>query len=137
MALFILLCFSCQHKEGNGGDSQIHKNLISFDNKFLRDLTSEELNNYTYGKGSIQKEQRGDTLYVTADFPWDGCADMEGDLVYKGDSLTLVYRLKEEVLCTEIIYYRLQYKILNKEKLDYKLKVEFQEKGKTSTPNTV
>ena len=130
---------SCNQTEGSGEKLQTHKNLISFSNEFLRDLTVEEQEHksYTYGKGSIQQEQKADTLYVTADFPWSGCADMEGDLEYKGDSLTLVYRLKEDVVCTEIVYYRLQYKILNKEKARYKLGIEYQEKEETSTPNKI
>lgn len=139
VAAIIFIGFSCQEKDRSGDNLQSHKNLISFNNEFLRDLTvkEQEQDSYTYGKGSTQQEQKADTLYVTADFPWSGCADMEGDLIYKGDSLTLVYRLKEDVVCAEIIYYQLQYKILNKEKARYKVGIEYQEIEKTSIPNKI
>ena len=125
----VILLISCKTREVGNKNLQTHKNLITFNSRFLRDLTVEEFEsyNYKYGKGGIKQEQHSDTLLVTTDFPWDGCANMVGDLRYQGDSLILVYRLKDDTLCSEIVYYRLQYKILNKEKVRYKFGVEFQE----------
>ncbi|QHL87316.1 hypothetical protein GU926_07670 [Nibribacter ruber] len=108
-----------------------HKNLIYFDQEHFRDLTEKEFEDYTSGRRKFKKEiiekQNGDTLYITVDFPWDGCASMFGDLAYRKDSLILLYGLKEDVLCTEVIYYRLSYKVLNTAKTAYKLGFRYKE----------
>jgi hypothetical protein len=97
----------------------------------LRDIKKNEIESINENKAieyKIKKEQITDTLSITVDFPWSGCAKMDGDITFKGDSLLLMYMLKEKTLCSEIVYYRLNYRINNPQKKSYHISVQYLEK---------
>lgn len=121
--LIIAGLISCKEKKD--------KRLISFNSQFLRDLKGSEVD--TINKGdtinyNISREQNGDTISITVDFPWSGCAKFDGNILFTQDSLKLLYFLKNETLCSEMVFYRLNYKVLNREKKDYAISVKYQNK---------
>ncbi len=127
LIMLSLTCTCCDLDIIFGEDK--HKQLLSFDYKYLRDFTDKESRNYetVFGEEKITKKQIGDTLAVTVDLPWNGCASIDGNVRVNKDSLVLQYWLTDDELCSELVHYRLRYKILNKPKRKYKVGFEFKE----------
>ena len=114
----LLGLYSCHSK---------HEKLLSFEYKYSHDFSEKESANYQLylGNGKTTQKQVGDTLLLLVDLPWNGCADMEGNIEIKNDSLYLLYGLDDKTLCTELVHYELKYKVSNPEKIKYKTAIQF------------
>ncbi|QHT71004.1 hypothetical protein GXP67_32320 [Rhodocytophaga rosea] len=109
-----------------------HERLISFSSQYSHDFSEKELDDpeqYPMEK-IISQQQVRDTLILEVDLPFSGCADLEGNIHIKNDSLILFYYLTDETLCTEQIHYLLTYKIMNQERMKYKPALQYKKRYK-------
>jgi hypothetical protein len=102
-----------------------HRDLIGFSSKYLREYTDQEFENPDLAEIKITKDRLLDTVNVSVELPFSGCADIDGDFEIKGDSLILMYWLRYEELCTELVYYKMDYKLTDKSNTDFKIKLNY------------
>lgn len=102
-----------------------HNDLISFHSRYLREYSEQEFEKPDLAEVKITGDRNLDTLKVSVELPFSGCADIDGDVEIKEDSLILKYWLRYEELCTELVYYKMDYKLTNKSNLDYKMKLKY------------
>lgn len=102
-----------------------HKDLISFNSKFHRDLTQEEWDGNPDFETAINDSVHGDTLFIKILKEGAGCMRFDGDIQKNQDTLFLNYWHKNDEACTELVIYKLEYKVLNQERKDYKLKLRY------------
>lgn len=102
-----------------------NRDLVAFSSEYLRDYSEQEFENPDLAEMRITTDRNVDTLKVSVELPFSGCADIDGDMLIKQDSLILKYWLRYQELCTELVYYKLDYKLLDKSNKDFKIKLKY------------
>jgi len=105
-----------------------HKRLISFELKYGLNIDSLNVtkgyatiasNNFHYKLDTVN--YLDGKIYISYLSIENGCAELDGSIIFKGDSIFLNTILIGDEVCTEEVCHRLQFMIENKENKKYKI----------------
>jgi hypothetical protein len=119
---FFALLLSCSKKQ-----EPIHKDLVYFNAIFLAELGDAKYDKlYDKTTKKIKPKYIDDIIYVTNYVEANACGQYSGNLLFKKDSIILIYKQIAEEVCASTAIEKVTYIIKNPKEKRYKFALRFE-----------